>query len=60
MPSRGNALRSAHENANLCGLKRQPSNADAILLEHNEAALVEHVGELRKVRQQQRDTKSAR
>src|SRR5207253_7199454 len=41
--------------ADLGGADRQPSNANAVLLEHDEAALLERFGELREVRQQQRD-----
>ena len=41
--------------ADLRGADWQPSNADAVLLEHDEAALLERFGELREVRQQQRD-----
>ena len=41
--------------ADLGGADRQPSNANAVLLEHDEAALLERFGELREVRQQQLD-----
>ena len=41
--------------ADLRGADRQPSNANAVLLEHDEAALLERFGELREVRQQQLD-----
>ena len=49
------ALRTEEKCADLRGADRQPSNADAVLLEHDEAALLERFGELREVRQQQRD-----